>query len=413
MSGRLPFTSLATLLALVACAPADGERLGTWVAERDTIGDTIVVRTISGSIRDGTATLVEDLSIGVLEGAEELMLGQISSLAVDSAGGIYAFDGQVPALRYFDSTGAYVRTLGAKGAGPGEYEDASLGLAVRHHDGRVVMRDPRNGRMNVYNPDGSPSTQWTVTSGLFTNDATVLDTADHLYLRILLSRPERNKPWNIGLLHLDDSGRVVDSIAIPAMPGEPEGAGGAFLPAKIWAWSPLGYLVVGVNDTYRFEVRAPGAPVVRIERSVPVVEVLPEEHAELEARNDWYRKYQGQFMTAELPPVPHTKPPWRSFLIGQDGRIWVRRHTTAEHAEVEGEATPQRPAPPSWVEPAVYDVFEPDGRYLGEVRAPTGVNVSVVRGDQAWGLRQGDMGEQLIVRLHLVHADSAVQQPAP
>ena len=140
---------------------------------------------------------MEELAIGVLEGPEELMFGAISEMAVDAEGGIYVFDRQVPALRYFDATGRYVRTLGGEGSGPGEYRDVCLGLAVRS-DGRVLMRDPRNARINVYDPDGSPADHWPVASGLFTGQAMTVDTADHVYLKILSEWPEQNKPWKIG-----------------------------------------------------------------------------------------------------------------------------------------------------------------------------------------------------------------------
>ena len=93
-------------LTIGACSADRGQDLGTWVAEWDTIGDTVVVRTISGSVWGKPREMVEDLSIGALEGPEELMLGSIVSLAVDEEGGIYAFDSQVPALRYFDAAGS-------------------------------------------------------------------------------------------------------------------------------------------------------------------------------------------------------------------------------------------------------------------------------------------------------------------
>ena len=400
------FVAVVTVAGAIAgcSSPAERQR-GTWVAERDTIADTIVVRTVSGSVWGVPATLREDLAIGALEGREELMFGSIQEMAVDAEGGIYVFDGNVPALRYFDSTGKYVRTLGRKGSGPGEYEDAALGLAVRS-DGRIVLRDPRNGRLNLYEPDGTPSKQWPVTSGLFTANAMVLDTADNAYLRILLSAPERNKPWRIGLLHLDPEGNVVDSIADPVIAGAPTEAGGTFRPSKLWAWSPLGYMVVGVNDAYHFELRPPGGPVIRIERSTPTIEVPPDERAEIEARNDWLRRTQGRFMTSEILPVPSTKPPYSGFLLGQRGRIWVRRHATAVHIDVEPETRPDRPPVASWVEPVVYDVFEPDGTYLGEVHVPKATGLMVVRGETAWGTRQGDAGEVYVVRLRVQHQAS-------
>ena len=135
---RRAFVIVALVSLAASCRAAERPQRGTWKAERDTVGDTIIVRTVSGSVWGTPATLREDLAIGVLEGREELMFGMIQEMAVDASGGIYVFDGRVPALRYFDSTGTYVRTLGGKGAGPGEYQDAALGIGIRR-DGRIVL----------------------------------------------------------------------------------------------------------------------------------------------------------------------------------------------------------------------------------------------------------------------------------
>ncbi|MCZ6535796.1 MAG: NHL repeat-containing protein, partial [Chloroflexi bacterium] len=87
----------------------------------------------------------------------------------------------------FTRGGEFLMSFGREGSGPGEYRDVALGVAVRS-DGRVVMRDPRNGRLNVYAPDGTPTDHWPVASGLFRANAMVLDHRDHMYLKILLGR---------------------------------------------------------------------------------------------------------------------------------------------------------------------------------------------------------------------------------
>ncbi|MGH7447206.1 MAG: 6-bladed beta-propeller, partial [Longimicrobiales bacterium] len=244
----LPIAVMTVGMTMAACA---GEREGgpAWQSQRETRGDTTIVTTTSGSVWPASGELVEELRIGALEGPEELIFGRIDEIAPDAEGGVYVFDGQAPALRYYDASGSYVRTLGRDGSGPGEYRDVALGLAVRS-DGRIVMRDPRNNRLNVYEPDGSPSDHWPVASGLFTSQAMVVDTADHMYLKILLGPPERNRPWAIGLLHLDDNGVFVDTIPDPAIDGEPTEAGGTFLPAKVWVLTPHRDMVVGVPREY-------------------------------------------------------------------------------------------------------------------------------------------------------------------
>ena len=70
-----------------------------------------------------------DLSIGTLEGDSTLMFGFIQHIAVDAEGGIYAFDGQVPALRYFNARGEYVRLV--------EESPAAEAQGRLHHERQV------------------------------------------------------------------------------------------------------------------------------------------------------------------------------------------------------------------------------------------------------------------------------------
>jgi hypothetical protein len=89
-----------------------------------------------------------------------------------------------------------------------------------------MIRDPRNARLTLYNPDGSPSDHWSFGSGLFTSRAMVLDTADHVYLKVMAGRPEPGKPWPIVMVHLDAEGELVDTIPQPSIAGDPESSGG-------------------------------------------------------------------------------------------------------------------------------------------------------------------------------------------
>ncbi len=59
----------------------------------------IVRNGLRGVCGDPAATR-EFTRIGVLEGAPEYQFGNNLDLAVDAEGGVYVFDGQVPALRY-------------------------------------------------------------------------------------------------------------------------------------------------------------------------------------------------------------------------------------------------------------------------------------------------------------------------
>ncbi|UCD23980.1 MAG: 6-bladed beta-propeller, partial [Gemmatimonadota bacterium] len=209
-----------TALLSLACSEAPVRDTGTWVAEIDTVGDTVVVRTISGSVWGETATLVEDLVIGMLEGPEELVFGHVAAIAVDERGGMYVLDISVPAIRHFDAEGRYVRTFGREGSGPGEYRNRVNGLAVRP-DGRVVVLDLDNQRITVFEPDGTPWAHWRISNNAFWRQPLTVDHAGHTYMRVFTSLEQEIDPYlRVGWLHLDREGEIVDTVAPPRIEGE-------------------------------------------------------------------------------------------------------------------------------------------------------------------------------------------------
>jgi hypothetical protein len=120
-------------------------------SQRGASADTIV-RVAQQPLHPGVATLKEELSIGVADGAEEYMLGEIADIALARDGSIYVFDRQVPAIRHYDTQGKFLRTIGRRGQGPGEYHSASGLAALR--DGRLLLWDTGNWRINVYAANG-------------------------------------------------------------------------------------------------------------------------------------------------------------------------------------------------------------------------------------------------------------------
>ena len=57
--------------------------------------------------------------------------------------------------------------------------------------------------------------------------------------------------------------------------------------------------------------------------------------------------------------------------------------------------------PQTWREPAVYDVFEADGVYLGAVRLPPRTAIHWFGREYLWGISGGEMDENYVVRLRL------------
>ncbi len=405
---------------LTACTGAEGGSggAGGWQATVDTVGDTITVRTVAGSVWGGTAHLEEEMRIGVFEGPDEYMLGRVRSMAVTDAGEIYLFDSQVPALRKYGSDGTHLATFGREGGGPGEYENPDGGLGVLP-DGRVVLRDPGNTRFSVYAPTGEYLTNWRLPGGFNSSNPLHVDTAGTSYTLVLLERGLAPWDWTFGLATYAPDGTPGDTVLAPTwdyerptVRGQSENSssqtGVPFTADDAWTFSPLGYMVGGVATDYRVNLYRTDEPVLRIERDWTPVPVNPEEGEEQERRirENFSRRFPGWRWNG--PPIPETKPAFVGLFVGLDGRVWVQVSAesyptmSVEEAREEERRT-DRPQM-RYRQRVAFDVFEPDGRYLGHVMTPDGFTTSpdpVFSGDHVWAVTTGELDMPTVVRYRI------------
>ncbi len=413
----------AWLLVLgVACSSGgDSDNpWGSWEALIDTVGDTITVHTVSGNVWGDTMVLEPELSIGVLEGADEEMFGSVRSLAVTDSGEILIVDAQVPAIRRFAPDGRYLGDIGRKGGGPGEYErPASIRILP---DDRIVLRDEGNGRINVYAPDGEPLTNWRLPSGgtFSTSRPLYVDTAGNTYTMVLLEVGADVTEWTYGLAKFTPEGEHSDTVRAPTWDFEPavvvarrEGSSSSnsvpFTPSATWTFSPLAYAVGGVSTDYRIDHYRTDAPVLRMERDWTPVPVLAEEKAERERSiTENFRRGFGSWRW-NGPPIPDIKAPFSAIMVDDEGRTWVRvsqrgyEYRSEEEARDEEERT-ERPQQ-RYRERIVFDVFDADGRFLGPVKVPDEFQSFPqprMRGMTVWAVTADDLGVNRVVRFRMV-----------
>lgn len=408
-------------LASAGCGPGDGGAT-SWRATVDTIGDTIVVHTTTGSVWGDAGTLVAEMSVGVLEGDDAYMFGSIRGLAVGPGGRIYALDSQVPVLREYGPDGRHVRNIGRDGGGPGEYKRPDGGLAVLP-DGRILLRDPGNARINVYAPDGSPAGEWPLPSGggFSTSRRMYVDTAGNSYSMVLLDREADVTRWRYGLARMTRAGVLHDTLAAPRwdyeapmIVGRREGSSSSnnvpFTASPSWSFSPFGYMVGGLSTDYRVELHRPGT-VLRIERTWDPVPVPAAERSDAEERASHNMRNNFPGWRWNGPPVPDTKPPLRGLWVDDDGRIWVHLSQPSVEIMDAGEVAKEREGtkrmPTRFQEKVAFDVFERDGRYLGRVNAPDGLSIQpepVIRGDTVWAATRDELDVSCIVRYRIDRA---------
>jgi len=386
-SGILP---CLLLLLLTSCSSGGhGGAAGGWEAAYDTIGDTLVVRTLSGSVWRDTAELVPEVSIGMFDGPEEYIFGQVVSLAMGQDGTIYVMDQQVPALRVYNPDGTYRATFGREGGGPGEYKRPDGGLNILS-DGRILLRDPANARIQVYAPDGEDLDTWRIRGNFNTSSRMIVDTLDRAYTIVLLDPEADVRDWEIGLAQVLPDGSPGDTLRRPDTGYEPpriearheteDGGVNAsinsvpFSPDEETALTRSGYWIHGISTDYSFTLLKPEGP-LRIQKVYDPIPVAAGEKAEEEAYAIRNMRYTDPNWRWDGPAIPDTKPPYRAIVGGEDGTIWVLVSQPGVRREDPSyDPTDPQAIPDEWIEPALFDVFEEDGRYLGAVRTPPGFN---------------------------------------
>jgi len=377
-----------------------------------------VVRTEAGSVWGEERTLIPEMSIGALEGDLAYLFGSIRSLDVATDGTVYVVDGQVPDLRAYTPDGTYLRTLGRPGEGPGELKSPDGGLAILS-DGRILVRDPGNARIQVYAPSGEALETWSIRGGFNTSNPLYRDRQDNVYTQILVDPQAEVRDWVIGLVRIHPDGTPGDTLVPPsadfeapeveARNGDGESRnvsrnGVPFAAAEEVTFHPDGYFIHGIGDRYKFTLLRPEAPLI-VERAGTSSPVTPGERDEEEARVTRNMRFTQPNWRWNGPAIPDRKPYFTDVHAGRDGRIWVTiPQPGVEVEDLEYDPTDPTSVPNRWQEPMAFDVFEDDGTYLGRVTTPFGFSrypTPVFDGDRVWAVTRDELGVQRVVRFRV------------
>lgn len=430
--GGMPAIILIAMLAS-ACgadepatvAPLDGD----YHAERTTEGTVTTVRHISGAKWKEAARFEEELSIGVLEGGDEYMFGQLLGVwMTDDL--ILVVDTQAPAVRAYDHDGRYVRTYGGRGQGPGEYE-RPVGVATLS-DGRVLVQELAQG-ISVFSLEGDVLDTWTWTSGgpsfslrgdslLVTDDDRVFVPATEIpedvsrlnFSSLRQGRQEVSADGAVGdIIFTDNPDYEVPTIELTMLGFTQHVPGVPFAPSPQVFMRRDGSWIVGVGDEYRFEIRRPDATTTVVEMPWEPVSVLPEE-ADMSrhmVEQAFRRTIQDDEWTFD-GAIPGTKPAFDSIYSDRAGRIYVSRAGRA--TRVEGECDEEGPSlddpteyTPCFAGAPTTDVFHDDGSYLGKIEIAGSLAFRSYRGIDTWlGMDVDADGTVMVKKYRLVLPDA-------
>ncbi|MBX3133060.1 MAG: 6-bladed beta-propeller [Gemmatimonadaceae bacterium] len=417
---------LALVAAASACGVSDSGREISdmpWQTAVDSTGDTIQVR-ITGPVPDDLVrTLVTELAVGETDGEEEYTFGRVGAVLEGPGGGLVVYDAHNTSglIRIYDGEGKYLRTVGAKGSGPGEYQQ--LNGLVRLPNGQLVIWDGNNTRLTRYAADGSFLNSWTLSmGGWFTSNGLHTDASGFVYRWTIIDRGDEANgiPSTSGLIRSDSVGTVLDTLVYPRWsPGVPPFLQAAspdgrmmtrtsppFMPGTAVRVGHRGGLVSGPGNPYVIYLLPPNGKPTRVEREHTPVPVQAIESSERRAQIERMMKGVNPSWSWTGPGIPSTKPAYTGLEVAEDGRIWVRLSTAGEPIpEAELPPVPSGVTPPpvrlTTRDPVVYDVFSPEGRLLGRVKFPPRTSFNRARGNWVWGLQRDEDDVERAVRMRV------------
>lgn len=400
---RLPAALALAVLGLGACDSPETSTTAAWCTAYS--GATVVFTSASDRgvwARDGHGAphFVELWRAGGLNEGEELSFPL--SASVSRSGRLAIADFELAELAVVDADGSWQQRWATPGEGPGE-----LGFPVAANwvvgDTAVAVFDIGNSKVLFLNAEGltRPDQRLPIemTMPVFASGSLDWAGVDPTGRALIEPSPEpQSLSGSAGpvrtrsiLVRSVGDGVTVDTIAsssTPTVGGPPpyQYARAPGWPELVEALGPGGLVAVG-GDTDRYRVRL-------LDTAGTTIRVVCRDAAGLpmtgrETRRPDDARAEPEFEAAvAAAPRPETPAPIGRLLLAADGRLWVQRDRPAVLRYAEGY---------QGVPGALYDVFDPEGTYLGEVRAPEKARFQAALGDTVWAYEIGDLDETWVV----------------
>jgi len=381
--------------------------LGRATSAAQQVRDSSGVRLIRYAARDRTAEWRLEptpmLAIGGVEADGAASFSNVAGVVRLSDGRVVVGDASTNELRVFDQAGDFVRKLGRKGRGPGEFD--GLFKLVRVAD--TVGAVDRAGRLQLFAPDGSLLRS--VARPPFRVGALAFQGGYFADWTLLafgypeppdMTRAHLIAPMTVGLVSPDGSDqRIIDTL--PGIEVVRTG-GGPPLPVQ---FAPQSYLVVAgdracggypvVWEVKCFDRR--GRLVSRTVRAVPRAPLSTDARAFYESESMRAMRTAPKAQQDEmremlrLTQYAPSAPAYGRLIGNGGGEVWIAPFDHRS-AMMTAELHPTGATPQRW------SVLGPDGRWLADVQLPARFALLDAGQDYVAGiLRDADDVESVVV----------------
>jgi len=400
--------TFAILLLASGCAPV--EDTGLTVAVRDSAGITIVENSgqLDPSGGGWSVAPQPDLSIGTFEGDSLQQLYEVQGSLMLADGSIAIANGGSGEIRIYGPSGEFVRGLGRKGEGPGEFQRPALAgllgsdtlVVVDNQLRRISWLHVEEGFLEsvtmaeevgggVYPRGMFPDGTVIVGGGFYFSSASGDQLSDGYTRRATTYRSAARDGTMV-----TDFGEFPGSEFFMRVMNQ---GGGAFamsaslIPFGKYAMAAVGSqrLYFGSGDSWEIQAYSPTgelAEIIRLDREARAVgggDLDAYIESRVENASDQVEAQAIRQQYSEMP-IPDQMPAFASLETDPLGFLWIERYRTP------GE------------EPPVYDILNPEGRLVGWVSLPDDLDILEIGQDFILGLYRDEL-EVEYVRMYRLH----------
>jgi hypothetical protein len=160
-SRPVPRAACAALMLLLA---ASVQAAPAWKGKEERVDGKLVVHNPAAAIdAPMTIALDEVFRLGGWDGGEDEFFGVISAIVEDEQKNLYVLDAQLHEVKVYDAAGAYLRTIGREGEGPGEFRGGAGLFWLPNGDLGVAQAFP--GRIVTLTREGQPGSDYRLEAG--------------------------------------------------------------------------------------------------------------------------------------------------------------------------------------------------------------------------------------------------------
>lgn len=378
--------ALAVASSMAGCG-GGGDAGSDAVARRDSAGVT-VVESRAPAWSEGRRWTVADtpaVEIGSGVGSDEdpmQQLSGVSGVVVLDDGRFVVANGGDNSLRYYSSDGRNLRSAAGEGEGPGEIAGSRPGGLVLLAPDTLATVDQGEGTVELYSTAGE----------------------------------------HVGRIRLDPTGDPVRPLRLYGIGGRlgdgsllllPNAFPANMRPEPTTYWDAVPNLVYGMDGTLRDTLARPSGMEMyatqKVAGNLPfglttsadvaggrlykgrgedfAVRVYGRQGLErIIRRSPFDRQQIADSLRSQAPagprsdmPIPERRPAYSGIAVGPDGHLWVEHHLRY-----------REPGPATW------SVFDPEGRWLGDVRVPVNLNEVTVTADGLAGVWRNPVGVERV-----------------